>query len=213
MFHGKHGAQGGLAGVEVVAGLVRELGLGVGVLSPLLAHAYAVRHDGDRLGLVSRDDLDAILPRHTADSLLFALVRAPAADEHWVDVGSGAGFPGLVLGICYPETTFTLLEPQARRAGFLDLQCLRLGLSNVSVHVARAQDLAPDFDVATARALAEPALALEAMRRLVGPTGTALLAVGDASVAPPGVDDLDVGRPGVDSPGRILMISSEEGHA
>lgn len=212
MFHAEH-RHAPLIGVEVVATLVRELGLGAGVLSPLLAHARAVRDEGDRLGLISRDDLEVVLPRHTADSLLFALVRAPAPEERWVDVGSGAGFPGLVLGICYPETTFTLLEPQARRAGFLDLQCLRLGLTNVSVHAARAQELAPDFDVATARALAEPALALEAMRRLVEPDGSVLLAVGDSAPVPPGVLDLDVARPGVDSPGRILLFEPTAGGA
>lgn len=212
MFHAEH-KHDPLIGVEVVASLLRELGLGTGVLSPLLAHARAVRHEGDRLGLISRDDLDVVLPRHTADSLLFALVRAPAPEERWVDVGSGAGFPGMVLGICYPDSIFTLLEPQSRRAGFLDLQCLRLGLTNVSVHQARAQELAPDFDVATARALAEPSLALEAMKRLVEPDGTVLLAVGDSAPAPPGVLDLDVSRSGVDSPGRILMLEPTTGGA
>jgi 16S rRNA (guanine527-N7)-methyltransferase len=199
--------------IAVLAALLRELALSPGLLSPLLAHAHAVAGDADRLGLVSERDPDAIVARHTADSLLFALAREPQSDEAWVDVGSGAGFPGLVLALCYPDTVFTLLEPQRRRAGFLELQVTELGLSNASILQERAADIGPEFDVATARALAEPLLALEALKSLVVPEGTVLLAVGQSAIAPMGAEDLDVRRAGVDSPGRILMIAPEFGGA
>ena len=78
---------------------------------------------------------------------------------------------------------------------------------------ARAVELEPVFDVATARALAEPLLALEALKSLVKPEGSVLLAVGDRAIAPPDVTDLDVARAGVDSPGRIFMIAEARGGA
>ena len=196
-----------------MAALLRELGLPENLLSLLLAHASAVALDADRLGLVAERTSEEVIARHTADSLLFALARRPEGDETWVDVGSGAGFPGLVLACCFADTRFTLIEPQRRRAGFLEVQTLQLGLENTQVLAARATDLEPDYDVATARALAEPAIALEALKTLVRPEGTVLLAVGDRAVAPQDVDDLDVARPGVDSPGRIFMIAQSRGGA
>jgi 16S rRNA (guanine527-N7)-methyltransferase len=199
--------------VAALSALLRELTLPQNLLSLLLAHASAVVADADRLGLVSERTLEAVIARHTADSLLFALVRRPMPEDSWVDVGSGAGFPGLVLACCFPDARFTLVEPQRRRAGFLEVQLLQLGLTNTEVLAARASDLGPVFDVATARALAEPLLALEALKGLIKPDGAVLLAVGDHAVAPPEADDLDVARPGVDSPGRILMIAEARGGA
>ncbi|MFA5890609.1 MAG: RsmG family class I SAM-dependent methyltransferase [Actinomycetota bacterium] len=198
--------------VAAVSALLWELGLPVTLLSPLLAHADAVEAEADRLGLISAADRGHVLSRHTADSLLFALAHAPQPGETWVDVGSGAGFPGMVLGICYAETSFQLVEPQQRRAGFLDLQVTRLGLANVDVRAARASDISPGFDVATARALAEPLLALELLRRLAS-AGVSMVAVGSEAVAPSGVTDMDVRRAGVDSPGRIFMIAESAGTA
>ncbi|HVL32366.1 MAG TPA: RsmG family class I SAM-dependent methyltransferase [Actinomycetota bacterium] len=192
--------------IVAVSRLLSELGLSQTLISPLAAHADAVEHDADRLGLVSLGDIGSVLSRHTADSLLFALARAPEPGERWVDVGSGAGFPGLVLAMCYPDAIFTLIEPQQRRAGFLDLQVTRLGLVNARVLGVRAADVDETFDVATARALAEPLLAFEAMRALV-PAGPCLIAVGESATALAGVDDLDVSRAGVDSPGRIFMMT------
>ncbi|MFN2613304.1 MAG: 16S rRNA (guanine(527)-N(7))-methyltransferase RsmG [Actinomycetota bacterium] len=196
--------------VSVIGQLLRELGLSASLLSPLISHASAVAHHADRLGLVTERSVEAVIARHTADSLLFALARAPEQGERWVDVGSGAGFPGLVLACCYAQAGFTLVEPQTRRAGFLEAECARLGLDNVDVVIARAADLAPEFDVATARALADPAIALETLHRLAD---RVLVAVGGRVPTPAGVDDIDVRRANVDSPGRIFMIAPRRGGA
>ncbi|MGH2726026.1 MAG: RsmG family class I SAM-dependent methyltransferase, partial [Actinomycetota bacterium] len=81
---------------SILAGLLQRLGLPLSLASPLLGHAGAVREAADRLGLVAPGDRGSIVQRHTADSLLFALARPPGPGERWADVGSGAGFPGLV---------------------------------------------------------------------------------------------------------------------
>lgn len=199
--------------VAALAALLRELSLPLGVVSLLLAHAKAVAQDAERLGLVSESDRDFVIPRHTGDSLLFALARPPRPGEHWVDVGSGAGFPGLVLSCCYPESSFDLIEPQRKRAGFLELQRARLGLENVEVLAVRAEGVPPGFDVAVARALAEPLLALEVLRRLRGPTGTSIVAVGESVTRPQDAVEIRLQRAGVDSPGRLFIIAEAPGGA
>lgn len=193
----------------VLGRLLDRLGLPSTVLSLLLAHAAAVARDGARIGLVgSHED---VIRRHTADSLLFALVRAPHPNERWIDVGSGAGFPGLVLAACFPETDFTLLEPLKRRAGFLELQNADLGLANVRVEARRLAEVEEaTYEVATARALEEPGRALRSMVRVVAPNGLGIVAVGSADAIPTDqairevrLDDLG----NVDSPGRFFMMS------
>jgi 16S rRNA (guanine527-N7)-methyltransferase len=214
MFHGK--PSGGFtrnttSDSALLGRLLGRLGVPSTALSLLLAHAVAVARDADRIGLLAADEV--IVRRHTADSLLFALVRAPQPGESWVDVGSGAGFPGLVLAATYPNSAFTLLEPQKRRAGFLELQTADLGLANVRVETRRLDEVEDAIhEVAVARALKEPGRALRSMVRVVARGGLAIVAVGSGPATPADprvyevrVDDID----DVDSPGRFFMMSHE----
>lgn len=194
----------------VLGALLQRLGLPLTLSSPLMAHAAAVASASDRLGLVAPGDRESMLARHTADSLLFAVARPPKAGEAWVDVGSGAGFPGLVLACCYPETRFALIEPNERRAGFLELQTAGIGLANVDVVARRLEDVVDAFDIAVARAFQAPALALLSMIQLVKLGGQAIVAVGPHEAVP---DDVTVVRledlGDVDSPGVLFMMSRE----
>lgn len=189
---------------EAVAAVLRRLTLPPTLLSPLLAHAEAVRTASPRLGLVSTGDEHAIPGRHTADSLLFALARQPGVDERWVDVGSGGGFPGLVLAICYPQAGFSLVEANRKKAGFLDMQVLDLGLGNVTVHAERAESLESGYDVAVARAWTDPAEAVGKLLRLVRPGGQVIVA-GTGSVQ--GAEIVQPEIPEVDSPRRLFMMT------
>lgn len=138
--------------------------------------------------------------------------------ERWVDAGSGAGFPGLVLAACYPRVEFTLLEPLKRRAGFLELQIAALGLENTTIEPRRIQEVEEaEYDVAVARALADPGEALRLMvRLLVRQGGEVLVAVGgdpvgaDVSLGPHVRSTQIEGLGDVDSPGRFLMMTREE---
>ncbi|GAA2052558.1 hypothetical protein GCM10009820_10340 [Leifsonia soli] len=71
------------------------------------------------------------------------------------DVGSGAGLPGLVLAIARPDVSFVLIEPMERRIAWLNEQVTELGLENVTVLRARAEDVRIDapLDQVTARAV------------------------------------------------------------
>lgn len=195
------------AGFASVAAVLDRLGLPPGLLSPLLAHAASVASDSSRLGLVSAGDERHVLRRHTADSLLTALVRAPEPHERWVDVGSGAGFPGLPLAICYPSTRFTLVEATGKKAGFLERQVLDLGLANVAVAADRAERLEGGFDVGVCRALAKPDAAMGMLFSLVRDGGPCIVL---ATAAVRGARVVRVDVPEVDSPGTISMMTRSE---
>jgi len=195
----------------VLGRLLDQLDLPANLISPIQAHARAVRDSADRLGLISPNDVEAVVVRHSADSLLFALARRPTAGESWVDVGSGAGFPGVVLACCFPECAFALLEPLKRRAGFLELVGADLGLSNLEVVPRRLEDLESDtFDVAVARAFAEPMLALRSMLRILKPGGRAYVSVSPGVRIEAGATLVRIDDAGdVDSPGLFSMMTRE----
>jgi 16S rRNA (guanine527-N7)-methyltransferase len=149
----------------------------------LRAYADLVRVHADRLDLVSSRDLRRFEERHVADSLrlLPLLERLPPGPV--VDVGSGAGLPGIPLAILRPERQVRLLEPRRRRAAFLEEAVRRLDLdceviTMTAEEAAANPRLAAGHALATARALAPPALAFRLIEPLVAPGGTAAVFVG-----------------------------------
>lgn len=109
--------------------------------------------ENERQNLIGRSTEEEIWPRHIADSA--QLVRfAPRPDSSWLDIGSGAGLPGLVIAIL-SEGPVALVEPRKLRADFLARTVAALGLKRrVTVHAAKAERVAGVFDVITARAVA-----------------------------------------------------------
>jgi 16S rRNA (guanine527-N7)-methyltransferase len=99
---------------------------------------------------------------HIADSLVGLEVPAVGEAARIVDLGSGAGLPGLVLAIARPEVEVVLVESVGKKCAWLERTVSALGLKNVRVVCARAEELeeAP-FDVVTARALASLAVLCE----------------------------------------------------
>jgi 16S rRNA (guanine527-N7)-methyltransferase len=73
-----------------------------------------------------------------------------------VDIGTGAGFPGLILAMAYPDIDFTLVEPLMKRTAFLHLVKSELGLENVTIKRDRIEDIEPfEADLITSRAVAK----------------------------------------------------------
>jgi 16S rRNA (guanine527-N7)-methyltransferase len=108
----------------------------------------------ERMNLVSAASLAAFWPRHALDSAQL-LVVAPAA-RIWVDIGAGAGFPGLVLAILLKReagATVHLVESTAKKCRFLEAVAETLNLP-VRIHNGRAENLALEADIVTARAVA-----------------------------------------------------------
>ncbi len=107
---------------------------------------------------------EEIIEKHFYDSLLVA-EKNPFQSQSLVDIGSGAGFPGIPLKIAFPELSITLLEPTKKRCLFLEKVIKELKLSNIEVVNARAEDLPEKyrekFDFAIARAVAPLNVLLE----------------------------------------------------
>jgi 16S rRNA (guanine527-N7)-methyltransferase len=112
---------------------------------------------GVERGLIGPREVDKIWDRHVLNSAVIEQVIQP--NERVVDVGSGAGLPGVPLAIARPDLRITLLEPMARRIAWLEEVVETLGLSNVTVVRGRAEegpvkDRLKNSDVVTARAVA-----------------------------------------------------------
>lgn len=107
---------------------------------------------GEELGLIGPLELPRLWTRHVVNCVLIAPLLRPGRVG---DVGSGAGLPGLVLAIAKPDTHLVLIEPMERRAQWLRFEATELGLTNVSVMRARAEDvrLESPLDQVTARAV------------------------------------------------------------
>jgi 16S rRNA (guanine527-N7)-methyltransferase len=109
---------------------------------------------GVERGLIGPREADRLWDRHLLNCAVVAELIRP--DAGVIDLGSGAGLPGIVLGIIRPDLSITLLEPLLRRVTFLSECVTELGLRNVTVRRARAEEVSGSLsgDVVTARAVA-----------------------------------------------------------
>ena len=107
---------------------------------------------GEELGLIGPLELPRLWSRHVLNCALLAPLLKPGRVG---DIGSGAGLPGLVLAIARPDVHFILIEPMERRVDWLLHESAALGLDNVEVLRARAEEakISPWLDQATARAV------------------------------------------------------------
>ena len=119
-----------------------------------LARAYTadLARRGEELGLIGPLELPRLWTRHILNSALLAPLLSPGVVG---DIGSGAGLPGIVLAIARPDVSFVLIEPMERRVDWLTAESASLGLDNVRVVRARAEETKLDWplDQVTARAV------------------------------------------------------------
>jgi 16S rRNA (guanine527-N7)-methyltransferase len=137
-------------------------------------YARLLAGPGVERGLIGPNEIPRIWDRHLFNCAVVAgLVPGRCS---LLDIGSGAGLPGMVLAMLLPDSQVTLVEAMARRAVFLEECAAELGLGNVEVRRARAEELAGTVavDVVTARAVAPlDRLAVIALR-LLKPGGVVL---------------------------------------
>ena len=152
------------------------IGLSEEDLDRLLVYVAELAKWSRRINLIARDTPELqILENHFLDSLtLLPLLRSQGRGPvHLLDVGSGAGFPGLVLAIVMPEAQFTLVEPRQKRVSFLRHLIRTLGQTNVEVVADRIEPHAAAwqgrFSHITSRAVAEPLVFLPLVRPLLTP--------------------------------------------
>ena len=123
-----------------------------------------------RVNLTAIRDRDEMVTGHLLDSLV---VRPLLHGKRILDVGTGAGFPGLPLAICEPDRDFVLLDSNNKKIMFVQHVATLLGLSNVTACKARTQDYAPAerFDTVIARAVGPLARLVEMAGHHVGEDG------------------------------------------
>lgn len=162
-----------------------------------------------RVNLIARDTPEAqVVETHFLDSLTLLPFLDGAGEVHLLDVGSGAGFPGLALACVRPDARCTLCEPRQKRVSFLRHVVRTLGLANVEVVAERIEAHLADwpgrFTHITSRAVAEPAAFLPLVRPLVTPATRVLLMLARAEGLA-GIDRLVSGPWRVDAERRFVL--------
>ena len=148
-----------------------------------------------RMDLTAVTDEEETVDRHFIDSLAVLKSTMIPPRARAIDVGTGAGFPGMVLAMACPELKVTLLDAQQKRLTFLEEVAKATGTANVTIiHVraeegARRPELREQFDIAMARALAPLNVLAEYLLPYVKPEGYALCWKGPAVT-----EELDAGR-------------------
>ena len=137
-------------------------------------YARMLEEEGEIRGLLGPRDMERIWSRHIVNSAA-VLDFMPRKDGRQVlDVGSGSGLPGIVIAACRPELDVHLAEPMARRVEWLMDVVEDLGLDNVTIHQARAEELRGKgkADVVTARAVANMCKLVRMTSKLIAPGGS-----------------------------------------
>jgi 16S rRNA (guanine527-N7)-methyltransferase len=143
-----------------------------------------------RINLIAPMTEAAVRQRHVVDSLQL-LPLVPRGEGALGDLGSGGGFPGLVLAMAL-ERPVHLVESDRRKAAFLQTAAAELGLRHVQVHVDRIEAVAlPPLAVLTARALAPLEKMLPWAERLLAPEGVAIFPKGRSAM-----EELEAAAPG-----------------
>ncbi len=136
---------------------------------------------GEELGLIGPLELPRLWSRHVINSGIVAPLLRPGRVG---DIGSGAGLPGIVLAIARPDVEFVLIEPMERRVAWLEEQVDLLGLSNVTVLRARAEEarLPSPLDQVTARAVSAFSKLIPMCVPLLRPGGEMVLMKGAGAI-------------------------------
>jgi len=127
--------------VQAVSGWMEPERVDINVLQLLTKFGLLVREHAERLSLISKRDRSSLFTRHILDSLNpLSLFDSPPSSV--LDVGSGAGFPGIPLAVVWKTATVTLVERREKKAAFLERAVRELGLKNTKVAASRVEDIA-----------------------------------------------------------------------
>ena len=163
-----------------------------------------------RINLTAIREPKEILTRHFGESFFAARHLSVSSGETAIDIGSGAGFPGLPLKIWHDGLKLSLIESNQRKATFLREAVRAMGLTNVDVLTSRAQELRAQADLVTLRAVESFDQILPVARDLTKPGGRIALLIGavQAATAKSVLPDVDweSALPMPCSQSRILLI-------
>ncbi|HMC31038.1 MAG TPA: 16S rRNA (guanine(527)-N(7))-methyltransferase RsmG [Candidatus Angelobacter sp.] len=168
-----------------------------------------------RINLTAVRDADEIVTRHFGESFFAAgILRSQAVPQNAIDVGSGAGFPGIPLAISMPHIQVTLIESNQKKSTFLREVISALKLKNVAVFSGRGEDYPDQADLVTMRAVERFEKALATAIELVEPGGRIALMIGasQAVLAKALSKDVEWNQPAAVPVGhsRILLVGTKE---
>lgn len=126
-------------------------------LSNLEQYYNILKEENEKYNLTRIIEKEDVYLKHFYDSLTISKI-IDIETKNLCDLGSGAGFPGLVLAICFPNTKVTLIESSGKKCNFLNIVKEKLYLQNATIINARIEEYAKEnreiFDIVTARAVA-----------------------------------------------------------
>lgn len=146
---------------------VKKLGIEVTdeEISKLEKYADLLKEWNEKINLTAITEKEQVFLKHFYDSLTLVKIINLDKVDNLCDLGTGAGFPGLVLKIFFPQLKLTLVDALNKRINFLDIVVKKLNLENVTLVHSRAEEYGKDhrecFDVVTARALSSFPILLE----------------------------------------------------
>lgn len=160
---------------------LKDLNVSRETFDRLSIYAKLVTRWNPKINLVSRNSLNDMWTRHVLDSI--QVFRCSEKADHWVDLGSGGGFPGMVCAIMAiedaPDTRFTLVESDQRKSAFLRTVA-RECKANCTVISKRIEVIDPlNADILSARALADLRTLMSFCDRHLDRSGVALLPKGE----------------------------------
>ncbi len=132
-----------------------------------------------KINLTRIEDEEEVYLKHFYDSLTIAKVVDLSEIKTLCDIGTGAGFPGIVLKIFYPNLKITLIDSLQKRVNYLNEIIKDLGLDNIEAIHVRGEDYKGQYDVVTSRAVANIEKLLGYTMHLVSPTGIFVAMKGD----------------------------------
>jgi 16S rRNA (guanine527-N7)-methyltransferase len=136
-------------------------------------HRQLLRKWRKAMDLIGPGDMEA----HFIDAI--KAVESLDISGDWIDLGSGAGFPGIALGSYHPQIHLTMVESRQKRATFLKQIVLRTKIPNITIICDRTENITQKFDGVISRAYKPPLEYLEDAKRLLKPNGTAICLLGD----------------------------------
>jgi 16S rRNA (guanine527-N7)-methyltransferase len=162
-------------------------------------------------GIVAASDSAHLRTRHILDSLR-GVPHIPTDARRIVDLGSGAGFPGLPIAVARPDLEVTLSEPRQARAAFLELAVEKLQLPNVRVFPSPAEELTTGFDVCLARGFGDVLRTWGAAKLLLRPAGVLIYWAGKSFSVADVPEDAQVratGEATLESGGPIVIMTRQ----
>jgi 16S rRNA (guanine527-N7)-methyltransferase len=112
-----------------------------------------LREWNGKINLISRKDIDYLEERHLSHCLAITNHLKLMNGARIMDVGTGGGFPGIIMAICYPQAHFTLIDSIGKKIAVVQDLADKLGLKNVDARQCRAEEVKKQFDFITGRAV------------------------------------------------------------